>query len=219
MPALAEGVRPRLWPPGVFADAERRPDLSSARARRRPVLRRPGRRQPLRPCLRPGISRARPRHRRRGSGRPVAGGARGGADPPLPPAVHPLCRGPGFAAGPRPPLRRLRSARAGPRRYRPPQGPQRRLFGYRRPLLVGARRSLPCNRFGRPVDRAAALQWRAVRCRAHAAIDDDPPRRCRHGECDRRPLVRAHRRRAQIHQLSRSERAAARLDLRAPAGA
>ena len=83
----------------------------------------------------------------------------------------------------------------------------------RRPLLVGLGRPLPRDRRGRPVDRVAALQWRLVRCRAHAAADDDPSRRRGHRERDRRPVVRAHRGGPQIHQLSRSERAAARLDL------
>ena len=61
-------------------------------------------------------------------------------------------------------------------------------------LLVDPRRSLPRDRQGRRLDRLAALQRRPVRPRPHPASHPSPPRRCGHGQRDRRAVVRAEHR-------------------------
>ena len=79
--------------------------------------------QPLRSCLRRGLPQARPCGRRsRARGAP-GGRTRGCPGLPLSASLHLLCRGSRPAAGPRHALRRLRAARQGARRCRPPQGP------------------------------------------------------------------------------------------------
>ena len=148
---------------GLSADAERSAHLPSTRARRRALLRRARRRKSLQPGFRrvfPELARA------------IAAAA------PAAPlqevreaALILLYRLLFILYAEDRDLLPVRDRRyddyglreQGARRYRPPQGPQRHVFGHRRPLLVDHRRPLPGDRPGRPVHRPAALQWRPVR--------------------------------------------------------
>ena len=58
-----------------------------------------------------------------------------------------------------------------------PQGQGRHFLEYGGALLVRPRRLVPRHRRRRHLDRTAALQWRAVRSRAHAASSPGPPSR------------------------------------------
>ena len=170
-----------------------------------------------------GVRAGLPRPRRgpgRRRGRRSAGGARGRPDLPVPAAVRALRRGPGAAArkrhsryedyGLRKPVRE---------RHRAQDGRRRRLLGHRLELLRPPDDAVRVDRRGRRVDRAAALQRRPVRPGRRAAAWEGPPVG-RGGRPHRlRPEPRRYRRRAAFRQLPGHVRPAARVDLRAPAGA
>ena len=218
-PSRSEAVHP-VFPPGSVPPRRRRlAHVAPAGAGGRPVPPGAGGVQPVRPGLRARVSRSRPRHCRRGAGRAARGGARCRPRRPLPPALHPVCRGPRSAPGARRALRRLRPPRQGARRRGEAQGPRRRLLRDRRPLLVGDRRSVQGGRRRRFVHRSPALRRRALRQGERPSSLPDQAGRSRHGRRHRRPVVRGGAGGSAIHQLPRPERPAARLDLRAPPGA
>ena len=203
-PSRSEAVHPVLPPGSVPPRRRRLAHVAPAGAGGRPVPPGTGGVQPVRPGLRARLSRSRPRHCRRGAGRAARGGARCRPRRPLPPALHPVCRGPRPAAGARRALRRLRTPRQGARRRGEAQGPRRRLLGDRRPVLVGDRRPVPGGRRGRSVHRSPALRWRALRQGERPSSLPDQAGRSRHGRRHRRSVVRGGAGGSALHQLPRA---------------